>query len=89
MKKSRIPLVLLLSLSVCASFQAANELRAETPSEERRKGPRRSGIGRRIHGDRRAVPPPAAPGTFESERRKLLKQRRLRKRRILSDRRSR
>ena len=88
MKKSLFPLVLFIALSVCASRQAVNDPRAATPSEERRKGHRRSGIGRRIHGDRRTIPLPAAPGPFDSDRRTLLRQRRVRKRRILSDRRS-
>jgi hypothetical protein len=88
MKKSLVSLVFLVALSVCASRQAVSDPREATPSDERRKGHRRSGIGRRIHGDRRTILPPAAPGAFDSDRRTLLKQRRIWKRRTLSDRRS-
>ena len=58
------------------------------PSDEKRKGPRRLGIGRRIHGERRTTPIPAPPDGPDAERQAREKQRRARKRRLLFDRRA-
>jgi hypothetical protein len=62
-----------------------NDQRKPVSFEERRKGLRRSGIGRRIHGDRRS---PLEPGGPEHDRSGLRKERRVFRRRNLPDRRS-
>jgi hypothetical protein len=58
------------------------------PGEQRRVT-RRSGIGRRIHGERRTIPLLAKQNTPDYDRRARSRERRVQKRRILPDRRSR
>ena len=62
-----------------------NDQRKPVPFEERRKSPRRSGIGRRIHGDRRV---PLEPGSSADDRAAPRRERRVFRRRTLPDRRS-
>ena len=57
------------------------------PTDEKRKGPRRTGIGRRILGERRMNPLSEPPAGSEAELKARQKQRRARKRRVLPDRR--
>lgn len=57
-------------------------------SEERREGPRRSGLGRRIHGERRMTELPRPPAGLASAWKERQGQRRLTKRRIIPDRRA-
>jgi hypothetical protein len=67
------------------SEHAVNDQRGPIPFEERRKGQRRDGVGRRINGDRRV---PLEPGSHENAGRARGKERRVFKRRVLPDRRA-
>jgi hypothetical protein len=58
------------------------------PSNEKRKGPRRLGIGRRTHGERRTTSIPAPPDGPNAQRHAREEQRRALKRRLLFDRRA-
>ena len=58
------------------------------PSDEKRKGPRRIGIGRRIHGERRTTPISALPDGPDAGWKARQKQRRALTRRLLLDRRA-
>jgi hypothetical protein len=55
---------------------------------ERRKGQRRSGIGRRIHGERRAAEVPPQPDELPPGWKRRAGERRKQARRVLQDRRS-
>jgi len=57
-------------------------------SEEKREGPRRSGLGRRIHGERRMTELPHPPAGFASAWKARQRERRVTKRRIIPDRRA-
>jgi hypothetical protein len=56
-------------------------------SEDRRNGPRRDGVGRRIHGERRTTDLPPPPAGLESDSMTRHGQRREARRRIIPDRR--
>ena len=58
------------------------------PSDEKRKGHRRIGTGRRTRGERRLIPMPAPPDDPDVDPKTRQKQRRVQKRRTLADRRS-
>jgi hypothetical protein len=57
-------------------------------SEDRRNGPRRSGLGRRIHGERRTTELPQSPAGLAPTWKARQGQRRDTKRRIIPDRRA-
>ena len=62
-------------------------LRPLTSSEERRKSQRRSGVGRRVLGDRRMADPVSTPGNLPSGWKRRQGERRVSKRRVIRDRR--